>query len=123
METNQGCQIFHGAWYQNPKKCTKWTQNVPNGHKNVCKIFRMAVKYINNIQSKALPNFPKFGFFVWKQTIWQPWNELGLAGWSDRDGRKSFQEIRKSRVLKIRPSFNQCIIQFQFLLFGTFFGQ
>jgi hypothetical protein len=29
----QGCQIFLGPWYQNGGKCTKWTQNVPNGHK------------------------------------------------------------------------------------------
>jgi hypothetical protein len=29
----QGCQIFLGTLYQNRKKCTKWTQNVPNGHK------------------------------------------------------------------------------------------
>jgi hypothetical protein len=36
----QGCQIFLGAWYQNRKKCTKWTQNV-NGYK----ISRMSVKY------------------------------------------------------------------------------
>jgi hypothetical protein len=30
--TNKGCQIFHCSWYQNRKKCTKWTQNVPYGH-------------------------------------------------------------------------------------------
>jgi hypothetical protein len=36
----QGCQIFLGAWYQNRKKCTKWTQTV-NGYK----ISRMSVKY------------------------------------------------------------------------------
>jgi hypothetical protein len=27
----QGCQIFLGTWYPNRKKCTKWTQNKPNG--------------------------------------------------------------------------------------------
>jgi hypothetical protein len=29
----QGCQIFLGTGYQNRKKCTKSTQNVPNSHK------------------------------------------------------------------------------------------
>jgi hypothetical protein len=65
----QGCQIFLGAWYQNWKKCTKWTQNIPNVHK----IFRMAINYINIFQTEALKFFPKFLFLVWKQTIWQPW--------------------------------------------------
>jgi hypothetical protein len=27
------CQIFYSAWYQNRKKCNKWTQNVTNEHK------------------------------------------------------------------------------------------
>jgi hypothetical protein len=42
----QGCQIFLGTTYQNGEKCTKlpkytkWTQNIPNGHK----IYLMAVK-------------------------------------------------------------------------------
>jgi hypothetical protein len=31
--SNQGCQIFLGSRYQSQKKCTKRTQNVPNGHK------------------------------------------------------------------------------------------
>jgi hypothetical protein len=30
----QGCQIFLGAWYQNRKKCTKWTQ-----------LYKMVIKY------------------------------------------------------------------------------
>jgi hypothetical protein len=34
VDVNQGCQIFLGTWYQNPKK-------VPNGHK----ISKMSVKY------------------------------------------------------------------------------
>jgi hypothetical protein len=42
--------------------------NIPN----VCKIFQTVIKYINNFRSKALQNFPKLGFLVWKQTIWQP---------------------------------------------------
>jgi hypothetical protein len=39
--TEQGCQIFLGMWYQNRKKCTKSTLNVPNGHK----ISQMSMKY------------------------------------------------------------------------------
>jgi hypothetical protein len=67
----QGCQIFLGTWYQNRKKCTKWTQNVPNGHK----ISQMSVnipnghKYINIFQSRALQNLPKLGFWVWKKHL------------------------------------------------------
>jgi hypothetical protein len=51
-----------------PKKCTKLTQNVTNGHI----ISQIAIKYIHIFQSKALNIFPKLGFLVWKQTIWQP---------------------------------------------------
>jgi hypothetical protein len=29
----QCCQIFLGTRYQNRKKWSQWTQNVPNGHK------------------------------------------------------------------------------------------
>jgi hypothetical protein len=30
------------------------------------------MKYTNLSHCKALQNLPKFGFFVWKYTIWQP---------------------------------------------------
>jgi hypothetical protein len=33
----------------------------------------MVIKYNNIFYSKALQILPKLGFFVWKQTIWQPW--------------------------------------------------
>jgi hypothetical protein len=33
LRVNQGCQIFLGICYQNQNKCSKWTQNVPNGYK------------------------------------------------------------------------------------------
>jgi hypothetical protein len=33
----------------------------------------MSIKYIDIFQSKALPNNPKWGFLVRKETIWQPW--------------------------------------------------
>jgi hypothetical protein len=42
-------------------------------YKNIHKIFQMAINYINIFPYKALKNFPKFGFLVRKETIWQPW--------------------------------------------------
>jgi hypothetical protein len=64
------------SWYMIPKpeKCTKLTQNVPNGHKisqMSVKTFQMAIKYISISQSRALQNLPKLGFLVLKQTIRQ----------------------------------------------------
>jgi hypothetical protein len=38
---------------------------------NVGKIFQIALKFINIFPSKAPQNLPKFGFLVWKETIWQ----------------------------------------------------
>jgi hypothetical protein len=37
----QGCQIFLGTLYHTRKKCTKWTQNLTNGHK----ISQMSIRY------------------------------------------------------------------------------
>jgi hypothetical protein len=62
---------------------TKTGKNVPNEHKmsrmvinipHFCKIFQMAEKYFNVFQSRTLQILPKFGFLVWKETIWQPWS-------------------------------------------------
>jgi hypothetical protein len=33
----------------------------------------MVIKYTKIFHSKTLQNLPKLRFFVWKQTIWQPW--------------------------------------------------
>jgi hypothetical protein len=55
--------------YQMSTICTEWSQNIPN----IRKTFQTAIKCINIFQSQALKIFPKFGFLVWKQTIWQPW--------------------------------------------------
>jgi hypothetical protein len=81
-----GLPDFFDAWYQNRKKCTKWTQYVPEWSQNIHKIFQMAVKCIYIFHSDTLKIFPKLGFLVWKQTIWQPWLELCsiffLFGWS-----------------------------------------
>jgi hypothetical protein len=41
MWHNQVCQILLCTWYPNRKKCTKWTQNIPNDKK----ISQMSVKY------------------------------------------------------------------------------
>jgi hypothetical protein len=62
--------------YQNGKKYIEWPQIMPNGHK----WYQMAIKYSK--LSLKIPTFtiqrpskidPKLGFWVWKQTIWQPW--------------------------------------------------
>jgi hypothetical protein len=45
---------------------------LPKGHK----IYQMTIEYANFINSKALKNLPKFGFSVWKHTIWQPWSAV-----------------------------------------------
>jgi hypothetical protein len=41
LRHEQDCQIFLSTCYQNREKCTKWTQNLPNGFK----ISQMSVKY------------------------------------------------------------------------------
>jgi hypothetical protein len=49
------------SWYnkpQNMEKYTKWTYNIPNGHK----IYQMVIKYTNIFFCKALQNLPKVGF-------------------------------------------------------------
>jgi hypothetical protein len=33
---------------------------------------QVSIKYTNIFQLQTLQNLPKFGFLVWKQTIWQP---------------------------------------------------
>jgi hypothetical protein len=33
---------------------------------------QVSIKYTNIFDCKTLKNLPKFGFLVWKQTIWQP---------------------------------------------------
>jgi hypothetical protein len=58
--------------FQMATKCSKWPQNVPNGHKMYIpfgrKIGKMAIKNTNIFQ-----NLPKWGFLVRKYTIWQHW--------------------------------------------------
>jgi hypothetical protein len=33
---------------------------------------QLSIKYTNIFHCKTLQNLPKFGFLVWRQTIWQP---------------------------------------------------
>jgi hypothetical protein len=40
IDPKQGCQIFHGAKYQNGKKYTELPQTIPNVHK----IYQKTVK-------------------------------------------------------------------------------
>jgi hypothetical protein len=44
-------------------KCTNWSNNISK----VCEILQMAIKYINILQSKALQNLYKLGFFGLKR--------------------------------------------------------
>jgi hypothetical protein len=62
-----------GKIYQITTKYTKWPQNITNGSK----MDQMVIKYTKIFRSKTLQNLPKLGFLVGKQTIWQPWAEVG----------------------------------------------
>jgi hypothetical protein len=104
------------SWYMIPKpeKCTKWTHNVPNVHKisqMSVKYYKMAIKYINIFQSKALQNLPKFGFLVWKQTIWQPWDA------ATKRGRRNVSYLT-AFLGTIRQSFT-CVVSYLTTFLGT----
>jgi hypothetical protein len=45
--------------YQMSTTSTEWSQNVPN----ILKVFQMAIKYINILQSEALQKFSQIGIF------------------------------------------------------------
>jgi hypothetical protein len=49
--------------------CTKCQLNITKDRK----MDQVSIKYTNILHCKTLQQFPKFGFLVWKQTIWQPW--------------------------------------------------
>jgi hypothetical protein len=69
-EDDQGCQIFLDAMYQKQGKMFQITTKLPNGHTIyqmiVIYLFQMTIKYKNIFYSKALQNFPRLGFLVWK---------------------------------------------------------
>jgi hypothetical protein len=78
------------SWYKIPKRggnmpndhkicIPKWPQNISNGRK----IDQMVIKYTKIFHCKTLLNFPKLGFSVWKQIIWQPCSECVCAFVSD----------------------------------------
>jgi hypothetical protein len=79
---HQGCQIFIYLIYQNVGNFFKLPLHyIPKGRKYT----KMAVIYSQwpyNIptffHSKALQNLPKFGFLVWKHTIWQSFISLSV---------------------------------------------
>jgi hypothetical protein len=69
------------SWYKIPKwgkiyqismNYTKCPWNITEDRKMV----QVSIKYSNIFHCKNLQNLPKFGFLVWKQTIWQPWSVL-----------------------------------------------
>jgi hypothetical protein len=59
-----------------PEKCTKRTQNVPDGHKisqMSVKVFQMAIKkHKHFFPSEALQNLPKSGFWFEKKPSGNP---------------------------------------------------
>jgi hypothetical protein len=62
------------------EKCTKWTQNVPDGHKipKWPKDIPNGRKINQHFPISGPKNLPKLGFLVWKEAIWQPWNEPSI---------------------------------------------
>jgi hypothetical protein len=54
------------------RKYTKIPRSIPNVNKNITVIDQVSIKYTNIFHCKTLQNLPKFGFFVWKENIWQP---------------------------------------------------
>jgi hypothetical protein len=75
----QGCQMVQhtkfGKNIPNGRKIYQNGENIPNGlkiYQMAGKIGTMAIKYTNILHCKTLPNLPKSGFLVTKNTIWQP---------------------------------------------------
>jgi hypothetical protein len=89
----QGCQIFLGPNIPKREKYNKWPQTIPNGHK----VYQMAMKYSKwsyNIPTFTFQSpskiYPNLGFWVLKQTIWQPWPGVPRC-------RKSLGKVRPLR--------------------------
>jgi hypothetical protein len=68
----------------------KREKNIPNCHK----MYQIAIKYniwmynrqngpnnTNIFHCRTFQNLPKFGFWVWKYTIWQHWLDMGELSW------------------------------------------
>jgi hypothetical protein len=54
--------------YQMTIQYTRWPQNIPDCRK----IDQVSIKFTSIFHYKTLQNSPKFGFLVWKYTIWHP---------------------------------------------------
>jgi hypothetical protein len=72
---------------------------------------QVAIKYTNIFQCKTLQNLPKFGFLVWKQTIWQPCLFLEkqgcqiFLGTTSKNGENIYQmTIKYTRCPQKRPN-------------------
>jgi hypothetical protein len=58
----------------------------------------VSIKYTILFHCKTLQNLPRFGFLDWKQTIWQPWFQIGrrlkfLGTVFPISWRKSFRSV------------------------------
>jgi hypothetical protein len=59
----------------------------------------MVIKGNNIFYSKALQVLPKSGFWVWKQTIWQPWSLLLCRAITIMSGVEREKKSEKNVVL------------------------
>jgi hypothetical protein len=110
----QGCQIF---LVQNTKtgKITKLPRTVPNVHKilqkTVSKMNQVSVKYTNIFHCKTPQNLPKLGFYVWKQTIWQPWCSFECLYCAAKHSLRDFSSSEASVTGWVREKIAQNVAQ------------
>jgi hypothetical protein len=69
------------SWYKHTKmgkigmpKCHKITKWPWNGRKMFLMVIKLTTFYIPTSKALQIQSMPKFGFSVWKYTIWQPWS-------------------------------------------------
>jgi hypothetical protein len=76
-------------------------------------IYQMDIKCTSIFYCKTLQNLPKFGFLVWKYTIWQPWFWLRL--WCGEAETLTPSQLSKKWVEQIfvHPRFFSAIISKQ----------
>jgi hypothetical protein len=103
------------SWFMTPKQekmyqintqCPTWSDNIPD----VQKIFRMSIKYINLFQSENLENFPKLGFLVWKQNIWQPCSRHPPKIDSSLSWRRLIDNVSILRLVLIEQKLNSFLL-------------
>jgi hypothetical protein len=91
-------------------KNTKWLKNVPNGR----------TKYIHFVYSTAFQNIPKYIFWVWTYTIWQPWYRAVLISqgskchWLQRSIARSIADVswQNNRFLRLETT-NDALLHIQ----------